>query len=171
MSKFCTLSSYIISERTTGSYNGLGDFLVEPKRLTLSPGMQIKKNTDKGSHPDSSQNGCKCKQASFPCFAVTFYNFGIFSLPNDDLNVEEMNPHQFINNPICSQDSLPNHFCLLQPCLLGILPEQGSLEDPSPKLPSSANDLSLSSTQAIRSHKPSALCLQDRQYSLSRQLR
>ena len=98
MSKFCTLSSYIISERTTGSYNGLGDFLVEPKRLTLSPG----KNPDKGSHPDSSQNGCKCKQASFPCFAVTFYNFGIFSLPNDDLNVEEMNPHQFINNPICS---------------------------------------------------------------------
>ena len=77
MSKFCTLSSYIISERTTGSYNGLGDFLVEPKRLTLSPG----KNPDKGSHPDSSQNGCKCKQASFPCFAVTFYNFGIFSLP------------------------------------------------------------------------------------------
>ena len=44
MSKFCTLSSYIISERTTGSYNGLGDFLVEPKRLTLSPG----KNPDKG---------------------------------------------------------------------------------------------------------------------------
>ena len=102
MSKFCTLSSYIFSERTTGSYNGLGDFLVEPKRLTLSPGMQIKKNTDKGSHPDSSQNGCKCKQASFPCFGVAFYNFGIFSLPNDDLNVEEMNPHQFINNPICS---------------------------------------------------------------------
>ena len=167
MSKFCTLSSYIISERTTGSYNGLGDFLVEPKRLTLSPG----KNPEKGSHPDSSQNGCKCKQASFPCFAVTFYNFGIFSLPNDDLNVEEMNPHQFLNSPICSQDSLPNHFCLLQPCLLGILPEQGSLEDPSPKLPSSANDLSLSSTQAIRSRKPSALCLQDRQYSLSSQLR
>ena len=167
MSKFCTLSSYIFSERTTGSYNGLGDFLVEPKRLTLSPG----KNTDKGSHPDSSQNGCKCKQTSFPCFAVTFYNFGISSLPNDDLNVEEMNPHQFINNPICSQDSLPNHFCLLQPCLLGILPEQGSLEDPSPKLPSSSNDLSLSSTHAIRSHKPSALCLQDRQYSLSSQLR
>ena len=77
MSKFCTLSSYIISERTTGSYNGLGDFLVEPKRLTLSPG----KNPDKRSHPDSFQNGCKCKQASFPCFAVTFYNFGIFSLP------------------------------------------------------------------------------------------
>ena len=133
----------------------LGRFPSRAKKIDVVSRYADKKKTDKGSHLDCSQNGCKCKQASFPCFAVTFYNFGIFLLPNDDLNVEEMNPHQFINNPICSQDSLPNHFCLLQPCLLGILPEQGSLEDPSPKLPSSANDLSLSSTQAIRSHKPS----------------
>ena len=38
---------------------------------------------------------------------------------------------------ICPQDSFPHNFCLFQPCLLGILPEQGGIDDvSSPKRPS-----------------------------------
>ena len=33
---------------------------------------------------------------------------------------------------ICPQDSLPHNFCLFQPCLLGILPEQGGIDGVSP---------------------------------------
>ena len=33
---------------------------------------------------------------------------------------------------ICPQDSLPHNFCLFQPCLLGILPEQGGIDAVSP---------------------------------------
>ena len=33
---------------------------------------------------------------------------------------------------ICPQDSLPHNICLFQPCLLGILPEQGGIDGVSP---------------------------------------
>ena len=104
------LVKLLFAERTTGSYNGLDDFPVEPRRSTLYQGMSKK--------IDIVSRYVKKDQR---CIQVCQKRLTLYPGTSEAKFDTEL-------NKIFPQDPFPHHFCLFQPCLLGILPEQGGID-------------------------------------------
>ena len=68
------------------------------------------------------------------------------------------------NEMNCPQDSFPNNICLVQPCLLGLLLEQGGLilEDIKPSFQAAKSSKTSLPHHVFKSQKPSFYAMQDK---------